>query len=99
MSIHGLDDDEPALGNMLIAHKTDTPEGALERRELASKLAKCITNLPEKQRQVILLYYQQELTMKETSLALKVTESRVSQLHASAIFTLSSLLKEYDNGR
>jgi RNA polymerase sigma factor for flagellar operon FliA len=99
MSMHGLDDDEPALGNMLVASKTDTPEAAIERRELASKLAECITNLPEKQRQVILLYYQQELTMKETSLALKVTESRVSQLHASAIFTLSSLLKEYDNGR
>jgi len=98
MSIHGLDDDEPALCNVLIAHKTDTPESAIEKRELALKLAECITNLPEKQRQVVILYYQQELTMKETSLALEITESRVSQLHASAVFTLSSQLKEYDNG-
>ncbi|MBW8014799.1 MAG: sigma-70 family RNA polymerase sigma factor [Planctomycetes bacterium] len=99
MSIHGLNDDEPALGDVLIAHKTDTPESAIEKRELASMLAECITNLPEKQRQVIILYYHQELTMKEASLALEVTESRVSQLHASAIFSLSSQLKEYDDGR
>ena len=99
MSIHGLNDDEPALGDVLIAHKTDTPESAIEKRELASKLAECITNLSEKQRQVIILYYHQELTMKEASLVLEVTESRVRQLHASAIFSLSSQLKEYDDGR
>jgi RNA polymerase sigma factor for flagellar operon FliA len=99
MTIHGLNDDEPALGNVLIAHKTDTPQTAIEKRELAASLAECIKNLPEKQRQVIILYYQQELTMKEASLVLNVTESRVSQLHASAIFSLSSQLKEYGNGR
>lgn len=99
MTIHGLDDGEPALSDVLIAHKTDSPQASIEKRELASRLAECITNLPENQRQVVILYYQQELTMKETSLVLKVTESRVSQLHASAIFSLSSQLREYSNGR
>lgn len=99
MSIHGLSDDEPALGDILISHKTDTPDATIEKRELAARLAECITNLPEKQRQVIILYYQQELTMKEAALVLEVTESRVSQLHASAVFLLSSQLREYDNGR
>jgi RNA polymerase sigma factor for flagellar operon FliA len=99
MSIHGLNDDEPALGDVLVEYRTDRPEAAIEKKELASRLAECITNLPEKQRQVVILYYQQELTMKEVSLVLKVTESRVSQLHASAVFSLSSQLKEYGDGR
>ncbi|MCF7954404.1 MAG: sigma-70 family RNA polymerase sigma factor [Phycisphaerae bacterium] len=99
MSIHGLNDDEPALGDVLVEHRTDSPEAAIEKRELATRLAECIKNLPEKQRQVVILYYQQELTMKEVSLVLDVTESRVSQLHASAVFSLSSQLKEYDDGR
>lgn len=99
MSIHGLDDDEPVLGNILVAHDSDGPQERIEKRELAARLAECITNLPEKQRQVVILYYQQELTMKEASLALNVTESRVSQLHASAIFTLAAQLKEYRHGQ
>ena len=78
---------------------TERKKETIEKKELASRLAECITDLPENQRQVIILYYQQELTMKEASLVLNVTESRVSQLHASAIFSLSSQLKEYDDGR
>lgn len=98
MSINGLDDEEPALGNILIAHNIDRPDSAIEKRELTTKLTECISNLPEKQRQVVILYYQQELTMKEASLALELTESRVSQLHASAIFTLASQLKGFKYG-
>jgi len=99
MSIHGLNDDEPALSDVLISYKTDSPDALIEKKELASRLAECIKNLPDNQRQVIILYYQQELTMKEVSLVLRVTESRVSQLHASAIFSLSNQLKEYNDGR
>ena len=99
LSISGLDDDEPALGNILVAGNTNRPEDVIERRELTEKLAKCISELPKKQRQIIILYYQQELTMKEISLVLEVTESRISQLHASAVFKLANQLKEYDHVR
>jgi len=53
----------------------------------------------EKQRQVVLLYYQQQLTMKQIAEILEITESRVSQLHASALFSLSTKLRQWKDGR
>lgn len=97
MSIHGLDDGEPALGNLLTSHVETRPESRLEKKELTEKLAEKIKELPQKERQVIILYYHQELTMKEISLTLEITESRVSQIHAGAVFKLANQLKEFDN--
>ena len=97
LSINGLDDDEPALGNVLVAKDCKRPEDILLKQELIKRLAQEIQNLPQKEKQIIILYYQQELTMKEISLVLKITESRVSQLHAGAVFKLANQLKEYDD--
>lgn len=54
-------------------------------RELIRRLAQAVEALPEKERTVLALYYQEELTMKEIGAALEVSESRVSQLRSSAI--------------
>lgn len=90
----------PSLGNTLAAAGgTKAPNERIERAELIDKLAEAIQQLPEKQRQVILLYYQQNLTMKQTAEVFGITESRVSQLHASALFNLSAKLREWKNGR
>lgn len=70
----------------------DEPEHApfeiLKRHEVRELIAKKINGLPEKERMVVSLYYYNELTMKEIGAALGVTESRVSQLHSSAILRL-----------
>ncbi len=61
--------------------------------ELIQALSAAIQELPEKERLTILLYYERDLTMKEAGEVLKVSESRVSQLHASALFKLSMELR------
>ena len=94
LSIHGLNDDTPALGHSLVAENTERPFDRMEKAELVEKLARSIGKLKDNHRKVILLYYQKELTMKEIALVLKVTESRVSQLHAAALVELSLKLKQ-----
>jgi len=52
--------------------------------------------LPERERLVLSLYYEQELNLKEIGLVLKVTESRVCQLHGQALLRLRSKLAEWN---
>ncbi|MBN1818895.1 MAG: FliA/WhiG family RNA polymerase sigma factor [Sedimentisphaerales bacterium] len=98
LSIHGVGDEIPALGELLVA-ESERPGEALERQELLEKLAEAIQGLPKRQRQIIVLYYTRELTMKEIAEVLGVTESRVSQLHAAALFRLSSSLRQWSHSR
>ena len=60
--------------------------------EMRQHLADAIDELPEKERLVLTLYYYEELTMKEIGLTLGVVESRVSQIHSSAVVRLRSAL-------
>src|ERR1700722_7460889 len=55
------------------------------RSELEDRLTDAIACLPERERMVMTLYYYEEMTMREIGLALGVVESRVSQVHASAV--------------
>jgi RNA polymerase sigma factor FliA len=63
--------------------------------EMQERLAGAIDQLPERERLVMTLYYYEEMTMKEIGLTLGVVESRVSQIHASAVLHLRSLLAEF----
>jgi RNA polymerase sigma factor for flagellar operon FliA len=64
------------------------------RGELEERLADAITKLPDRERLVITLYYYEEMTMREIGLALGVVESRVSQVHASAVVHLRAALRD-----
>ncbi|HEV2132980.1 MAG TPA: sigma-70 family RNA polymerase sigma factor [Terracidiphilus sp.] len=64
------------------------------RKEMEDRLADAIANLPERERLVMTLYYYEEMTMREIGLALGVVESRVSQVHASAVGHLRAALKD-----
>jgi len=99
ISLDGFGEDAPVLSNLLASAHPDAPEEKIEREELIDKLTGAIRQLSERQRQVILLYYQQQLTMKQTAEILDITESRVSQLHASALFNLSIKLRQWKDGR
>lgn len=64
------------------------PELIAEKNETINILGDLIENLPEKERTVVTLYYYEELTLKEISLILGVSESRISQLHSKALLRL-----------
>lgn len=70
----------------------DRPEYYIEANELKEILGDAIDKLPEKERLVITLYYYEELTLKEISAIMKVSESRISQLHTKAILRLKGKL-------
>ncbi len=99
VSIDGTEDEDNPLGALLAAANSQSPEDGLEKAELREMLTEAITRLSERQRQVILLYYQQQLTMKQIAEVFDITESRVSQLHASALFNLSVKLRQWSDGQ
>jgi RNA polymerase sigma factor for flagellar operon FliA len=78
----------------LVQSTIDSPEEELIKNQRTDKIAEEIDRLPEKEKLVISLYYYEELTMKETALALGITESRVSQLHTQAMKRLKKRLKD-----
>lgn len=98
ISLDDFKEDSPALSNLLSAARSSAPDVQIERSELIDKLAEAIQQLSEKHRQIVLLYYQQHLTMKQIAEIFEITESRVSQMHASAIFNLSVKLRRWNDG-
>lgn len=73
----------------------DEPEEVIERDELKRILAGALELLTEKERKVIVLYYYEDLTLKEISSILEVSESRTSQLHTRALQKMKSKLGNY----
>ncbi|MBS4032720.1 MAG: FliA/WhiG family RNA polymerase sigma factor [Clostridiales bacterium] len=86
-----------SLEDTLFAHPAvEGPEsdtlGQMIEEEEKEQLAAALERLPERQRLLLALYYQEELTLKEIGLVLGVSESRVCQLHAQVIARLRELL-------
>lgn len=69
-------------------------EDGLQARELQSRLATAIDELPERERLVMSLYYDEELNLKEIGAVLGVSESRVCQIHSRALLRLRTALAE-----
>lgn len=95
LSLDATEGHSCSLLQNFLCDKQNSPHENIEEAELTEQLAAAITELPEKKRLIIILYYQQHLTMKQIAHVLEITESRVSQLHASAIFNLSVKLKRW----
>ena len=70
-----------------------SPAVRVQRQSLNSALAKEIEKLPEREKLVLSLYYEQEMNLKEIGQVLEVSESRVSQIHSQAAARLRSRLK------
>lgn len=71
------------------------PEEKISKDELKNKLAESLKLLTEKEQKVILLYYYEEMTLKEISQVLSVSESRVSQLHTKALGKMRNVMGDY----
>lgn len=70
----------------------DEPERVLEREEMKKLLIEALEGLTENEKKVITFYYYEELTLKEISRILEVSESRISQLHTKALQKLRKKL-------
>lgn len=70
------------------------PETIVERREMVRHLAAALSKLPKNEKLVLALYYHEELTMREISRVMSISEPRVSQLHAQAILRLRAYLRQ-----
>ena len=83
-------------GTSLLELCVDPGEGVvsqLERKELREHLAQAIEQLPERERQILALYYEQELTLAEIGEVIGVCESRVCQLRSLALSRLRTALR------
>jgi len=85
-------DDESGPAELVPADLAQTPLALYERADVQDRLAGAIDRLPTRERQVVSLYYVEELTMKEIGVVLGVTESRVSQIHTQAVIRLRAWL-------
>ena len=95
-NISSLDDfidqgnDVKASGNS--SYMRIEPEAVVEEKELSNILAEALSALTEKEKNVVLLYYYEEMTLKEISRTMEVSESRVSQLHSKALKKMKDYL-------
>jgi RNA polymerase sigma factor for flagellar operon FliA len=84
-------------GTSRLENCVDPSEGVfaqLERKELRTHLARVIEQLPDRERQILALYFEEELTLAEIGQVIGVTESRVSQLRTLALSRLRTLLRQ-----
>ena len=85
------EDDDDSRQKQIPLDINDNPLSHFEKSETRDNLTAAIDQLPERERQLIALYYVEELTMKEIGEILGVTESRVSQMRTQAIMLCSHL--------
>ena len=91
-------EDKTNLLEALLTREDQDPLEMLNLQDLKKALSLAISELPEKERLVLSLYYFEELTMKEVGKVLNLTESRISQLHTQTVLRLRSKLKAYFAG-
>ncbi len=84
--------DKKSILNLLESCKISNPFNQLNLKSIKEIVTRAIEELPEKQRLVLSLYYYEDLNLKEIGQVLRVTESRVSQLHAQAVSRLRGKL-------
>jgi RNA polymerase sigma factor for flagellar operon FliA len=82
-------EDDSSVLAALVPADSETPLEALEAKERIEQLSEAVETLPEREKQVIVMYYYEELYMAEMAEILGVSESRVSQLHTQALYDLT----------
>ncbi len=86
------DDESLPLSDIIEDVKSPSPAAEAEREEMRQTLLTALRDLPERDQQIIALYYHEEMTLKEISKVFEISESRVCQLHAKAILKLRRAL-------
>ena len=86
---------DPERASMLPEAPEDGPEALLEEDQFREALARAVAGLPERERLVLSLYYDQELNLREIGAVLSVSESRVCQIHGQAVLRVRARLDEF----
>jgi len=87
--------EDPARASMLPEAPEDGPETVLEEDQFREALARAVSTLPERERLVLSLYYDDELNLREIGEVLDVSESRVCQIHGQAVLRIRARLNEW----
>jgi RNA polymerase sigma factor for flagellar operon FliA len=90
----GAEGDEDYLDRHVIDEDAN-PLGRLQDQRMRQALVDAIKNLPEREQYVMSMYYEHDMNLKEIAAVLKVTESRVCQLHSQSIARLRTRLRDW----
>jgi RNA polymerase sigma factor for flagellar operon FliA len=94
----GDENDKVSIGESIESPSSYNPDVIVEKEEIRRVIIESINELPEKEKKILVLYYYEDLTLREIGQVLEVTESRVSQLHTKAILRLRSRLTNIRKG-
>jgi RNA polymerase sigma factor for flagellar operon FliA len=94
----GEDSDKISIIESIESPASLNPDVIVEKDEIKKVIVQAINDLPDKEKKVLVLYYYEDLTLKEIGEVLDVTESRVSQLHTKAIMRLRARLMNLKKG-
>lgn len=90
-----LHEEEINTTQIAVSEMLQGPAEVTQRRALQKDLARAIDELPEREKLVLSLYYEEEMNLKEIGLVLGVSESRVSQIHTQAALKLKKKLSSW----
>lgn len=90
----GSSDDSLEVIDTIRDEQGQTPYEAAEEKNVKQELENALKRLPERERNIMVLYYQENMTLKEIGQMLGMSESRVCQLHAQSIVKLKNILNE-----
>ena len=88
------DDDSIEVIDTIQDDKKPSPQEVLEQKDVKKELEEALKRLPERERMIMVLYYHENMTLKEIGETINISESRICQLHAQAIMKLKNLLSE-----
>jgi RNA polymerase sigma factor FliA len=94
----GEDNDKISIAESIESPGSLNPDTIVEKDEIKRVIVEAIRELPDKEKKVLVLYYYEDLTLKEIGEVLEVTESRVSQLHTKAVMRLRAKLTSFKRG-
>ncbi len=94
----GDENDKVSIVDSIESPSSLNPDMIIEKEEIKRVIVEAINELPEKEKKVLVLYYYEDLTLKEIGKVLEVTESRISQLHTKAIMRLRAKLTNIKKG-
>jgi RNA polymerase sigma factor for flagellar operon FliA len=91
--VHKNEEEDHFLDRFIQSNSSDVINGLLSK-DFKAALKGAIEALPEREKILMGLYYEQELNLKEIGAVMSVTESRVSQMHSQAVARIRATLKE-----
>jgi RNA polymerase sigma factor for flagellar operon FliA len=94
----GDENDKVSIGDSIESPVSMNPDVIVEKDEIRQVIINSINELPDKEKKILVLYYYEDLTLKEIGQVMGITESRVSQLHTKAIVRLRSKLTNVRKG-